>query len=97
MFRTVLGFAVALLLFLGGGELIVRWFPPADLCQHLGKASPLTGPFRADASFGVQYRSWEAFESLYRDRLQSYADCLSGQEKRPVWAFFGNSFVQAQG
>src|ERR671937_775564 len=87
---TVLGLA-------GLGELYLRRFPPKDLQPYLGDESPLTGPFVPDPDFGVAYRSWAAFRDDNAERLGEYLPLEHAADARPVWAFFGNSFVQAPG
>ena len=84
------GFAGALLL----GELITRLRLPEDLQPFLGEASPLTGVYRPDPELGADYRSVEDFREKYRDRLRELEEPNRPQR---TWAWFGNSFVQAQG
>jgi hypothetical protein len=84
------GAAVTALLVLGAGEAFLRAFPPADFKPYLGDDSGLAGPFRADERFGVQYRSWQAFEDAHPGR-QTRIDSPG------CWAMFGNSFVHMQG
>jgi hypothetical protein len=56
------------------------------------------GPFRPDAEFGVQYRSLDALAADNPGRLDPYRPLLDNSTASPpVWAFFGNSFVQAPG
>jgi hypothetical protein len=93
----LLGWALALVPLLGLAELYLRLCPPRDLHAYLGEASPLTGPYRPDDDFGVTYRSWEAFCADNAERLQPFLPFHAGPDRRPVWAFFGNSFVQAPG
>lgn len=88
--------ALAAATFLGGfGEVYARLFPPRDCHAFLGEESPLTGSFVADDDFGLAYRSWQAFLDN-NPRLRSYLP-FDAPDPRPVWAFFGNSFVQAPG
>lgn len=84
------GLAVAFLL----GELITRLCLPEDVLPFLGEASPLTGVYRPVPQLGVDYRSVDDFRAQYRNRLRELE-----QPNRPkrTWAWFGNSFVQAQG
>ncbi len=93
----ILGVALAWAALLGLAEAYLRFFPPRDLYDYLGDASPLTGPFVPDRDFGVAYRSWDAFREANAERLQPYLPLRGHADRRPVWAFFGNSFVQAQG
>lgn len=98
--RRIFGFsagaALVSLLLLSAGEVFLRNFPPPDFRPYLGDASGLRGPFRPDPVFGVQYRSWEAFEAEYAERLASYRHLFKPPSAR-CWAMFGNSFVQMQG
>ena len=91
------GLLLALALPLTAGELYLRAFPPEDFRPYLGEASPLTGPFRPDEAFGVQYRSWDAFKKDHEGRIWPYLPYIEGSWKPPTWAMFGNSFVQAAG
>jgi hypothetical protein len=92
-----LGFVVAGALLAGLAEAFLRLFPPKDLHAYLGEASPLAGIYLPDADFGVTYRSWEAFRADNAERLGPFLPGGSTTEERPIWAFFGNSFVQAPG
>jgi hypothetical protein len=76
-------------------ELFLHWYPPADIYPYLGRRSPLTGPFAPDSDFVVGYRSWQAFDDANRSALSSYLPF--SRDARPVWAFFGNSFVHMPG
>lgn len=90
-----LGSALGAALLCGLAEAFLRWFPPRDLHQFLGDASPLTGPFVADCDFGVNYSSMHSFaEDNAMGLIQSGAMTV---DRRPTWAFFGNSFVQGPG
>ena len=92
--RFLLGAFAAILAFLLAGELFLRLAPPDDLRPYLGAASGLEGPYVADPVLGADYRSYDAFAATYAERLQQlHAD----NRGRPVWAMFGNSFVQAVG
>src|SRR5262245_23523646 len=84
------GAALAAGLLLGAGEAFLRAFPPADFRPYLGDDSGLAGPFRADERYGVQYRSWQAFEQAHPGRPTRI-------ESPRCWAMFGNSFVHMQG
>ena len=92
--RFLLGAFAAILAFLLAGELFLRLAPPDDLRPYLGAASGLEGPDVADPVLGADYRSYDAFAASYSERLQQLAADNRG---RPVWAMFGNSFVQAVG
>ncbi len=95
--RFALGAALAGALLLGLAEVYLRLFPPRDLHPYLGEASPLTGLYQRDDDFAVTYRSWEAFRDDNAERLQPYLPLRGHAGRRPLWAFFGNSFVQANG
>jgi hypothetical protein len=95
--RFLLGCILAAGFLTGLAEGYLRLFPPKDLCPYLGKASPLRGIYEADADFGVSYRSWEAFREDNAERLTAYLPWEASSAAPPVWAFFGNSFVQAPG
>jgi len=92
--RLLLGATAGLLALLAAGEGFVRIAPPSDVVPYLGAQSGLSGPYVADPVLGADYRSYEAFAESYRDRL---ADLAAANDGRPVWAMFGNSFVQARG
>lgn len=79
------------------GELFLRTFPPKDLQPYLGEQSPLTGSYAPDPEFGVTYRLWEAFCADNAERLAEYLPLDRAADSRPIWAMFGNSFVQAPG
>lgn len=93
----ILGCLAAVLLLAGLAEVFLRWFPPADLHPFLGEQSPLTGIYRPDADFAVTYRSWEDFCTDNAARLKDYVPFERSADPRPLWAMFGNSFVQAPG
>ncbi len=93
---TACGTLLAAVLLGGFGELYLRFFPPPDYHAYLGEASPLRGPFAPDPGLGVAYRSWQAFCDD-NPALQEYMPLGDSADPRPVWAFFGNSFVQASG
>jgi hypothetical protein len=82
---------------LAGSEAFLRFFPPRDFQPYLGDESGLEGPFRRDGRWGVGYRSWEAFQALYAERLAQLGPLPDDAGGRPTWAMFGNSFVQAPG
>lgn len=87
---VALGFAALAL----PAELLLRLSPPDELLPYLGANSPLSGPYVADTTLGADYRSFADFQGLYGDRL---AELEAQRLGRPVWAMFGNSFVQAPG
>lgn len=91
------GLLCALVLVFAAGECYLGRFPPRELQPYLGDASPLAGPFVADEKHILRYRSWLEFHKEYADRLKIYEPVFTGESKQPVWAFFGNSFVQAPG
>lgn len=93
-FRLLSGVAVGLLVLLAAGEAFLRFAPPDDLRPYLGAESGLSGPFVGDPVLGADYRSWDDFAALYGGRL---AELGKDNRGRPVWAMFGNSFVQAIG
>lgn len=92
--RFVAGLAAGFLLSLLLGEMITRLRSPDDLQPFLGENSSLTGIYRPDPDLGVDYRSLEDFRSLYTARLKELEDPRRPQR---IWAWFGNSFVQAPG
>jgi hypothetical protein len=92
-----LGAATAVLFFAIPAELYLRQFPPRDVHRYLGEAAPLTGPYVADPAFGVTYRSWDAFRTANAAALQPFLPFSGSGDSRKLWAFFGNSFVQAPG
>ncbi len=93
--RFALGVGLAVVLLLSLAEVYLRLFPPPDLHPYLGEASPLTGLYIRDDDFAVAYRSWDAFHEDNAQRLQPYLPLCDHPDRRPLWAFFGNSFVQA--
>ncbi|MCI0462391.1 MAG: hypothetical protein L0Z62_36020 [Gemmataceae bacterium] len=95
--RFTLGLALAAGLMLALAETYLRLFPPRDLHPYLGEDSPLTGLYAADPDFAVTYRSWDAFAADNSERLAPHLPLAGHPDRRPVWAFFGNSFVQAPG
>lgn len=76
------------------GEAILRCAPPADLQSYIVDSRHSNGPFSADLTLGVAYRSLQSFEDDYKERT---AELSRTNQGRPVWALFGNSFVQAPG
>jgi hypothetical protein len=95
--RFVLGCTLAAVLLAGLAEVFLCWFPPKDLQPYLGEASPLAGIYRPDPNFSITYRSWEAFCNDNAERLRLFGPFAGSPDGRPIWAFFGNSFVQAPG
>lgn len=93
----VLGLLLAVGLLLALGEAFLRLSPPRDLYPYLGEASPLAGLYAAAEDFGLRYRDWESFRADNAERLAPYLPFAPAQGDRKVWAFFGNSFVQAPG
>jgi hypothetical protein len=91
------GITAALILIGGAAELYLGAFPPQDFQAYLGESSPLTANYIADHSFGVTYRDWDSFYSENADRMRSFLPVDGNSSGRPLWAFFGNSFVQAPG
>ena len=81
----------------GLAEAYLRLSPPRDLHAYLGEQSPLTGPLAPDPDFGITYRSWDAFRNDNAERLTAFGPFPGSSDTRPIWAFFGNSFVQAPG
>ncbi|MCI0702372.1 MAG: hypothetical protein L0241_14915 [Planctomycetia bacterium] len=90
------GLVLAVVLVLAVGELYLRAAPPSDLAPYLPE-SDQSGPFRADANFGVQYRSLEALAADNPGRLDPYLPLFNNPNAPPMWAFFGSSFAQAPG
>jgi hypothetical protein len=92
-----LGSLIAIVLLAGLAEMFLRCFPPRDLHPYLGEASPLTGVYRPDADFGVTYQSFQAFCDANAERMRPFLPLRDHPDSRPLWAFFGSSFVQAPG
>ena len=76
------------------GEAFLRFAPPGDLQSYLVDSGSAKGPFFTDPTLGIAYRSLQAFEEDYKERTAELSRTNLG---RPVWALFGNSFVQAPG
>jgi hypothetical protein len=87
----VLGLAVPLLL----AEIYLRAYPPTDILPFLGDESPLTGSFRPDPVLGADYVSYESFQASHAAPLAALGPL--DDPRRPIWAFFGNSFIRAPG
>lgn len=92
--RIALGSALAATVLLAAGELFIRRFPSPDLHRYLGASCPTSGPYRPHATLAVTYRTWDQFQSANADRLAEWTP-IDRASDRPVWAMFGNSFVQA--
>jgi hypothetical protein len=95
--QFVLGCLLAALPLLGTAEVFLRLFPPHDLYPYLGDVSPLAGIYQPDTDFAATYRSWDDFCADNAERLQPFLPLRSTPSERPLWAFFGNSFIQAPG
>ena len=78
-------------------EAYLQFAPPEDLRPFLGEDGGLSGGYRHDPIYGVSYRNAEAFRAENTARLADTAPMFDGDHPTPVWAFFGNSFVQASG
>lgn len=90
------GFAVAAVALLALGEVGLRVAPPRTVQPYLPD-DDRPGPFRSDPVYGVQYKSWEAFEDDYKEELIPLRDLLTSPDPPPTWAMFGSSFVHAPG
>ncbi len=90
------GLVCALATVFAAGELYLRVAPPGDLTPYLPGADR-EGPFRADAKYGVQYRSLEGLAADNPGRFEPYRPLLNNPQSPPIWAFFGSSFAQAPG
>ncbi len=92
------GFALAVLLVAGLGEVFLRLFPPRDFHDYLGERNPRHGPYVPDADFGLTYQNWDLFANDHAERLRFLGPLApTSTDARPLWAFFGNSFVHAPG
>lgn len=78
-------------------EAYLRLAPPEEIRPFLGDESGLSGPYRSDPTYGIAYRSADAFRQENATRLDQQAALFEPGHPEPVWAFFGNSFVQAGG
>jgi hypothetical protein len=95
--RFALGCALAFGLLGSLAEGYLRLFPPQDLDPYLAEESPLTGIYQADEDFSVSYASWDALRDAYANRLGEFLPIDAPRDSRPIWAFWGNSFVHAPG
>jgi hypothetical protein len=95
--RFAFGAIVAAGLLLALAETFLRLSPPRDLHPYLGEASPLRGIYASDPECGVTYQNWESFCTDNAERLSPYLPFRNHPDGQPLWAFFGNSFVQAPG
>jgi hypothetical protein len=78
-------------------EAFLRFNPPADLEQYLGESSRDSGVYRAHPELAATYCSWEAFHDQNHTNLAPHLPLTGHPDPRPVWALFGNSFIQAPG
>lgn len=92
-----LGVVAAGVLLLGLAEAFLRLAPPRDFDAYRGEDSPRAGPYRPDDDFGVAYQSWEALWRENAERLSPFLPFAAHTGEPRLWAFFGNSFVQAPG
>jgi hypothetical protein len=95
--RFLIGCGLAVTLLFGLAEVFLQLFPPSDLKPFLGERSGLTGLYKADPDFAVTYRSFNAFAADNARALIRYQPLAKAAADRPVWAMFGNSFIQAPG
>ncbi len=94
---ALLGAIAAFAALFAFGEMYLQLFPPSDIGQYLGDRAPGIGIYRSDAKLGADYRDFDAFASENRDRLSAFLPLDKAAASKPVWAFFGNSFVQMTG
>lgn len=92
---AVLGCVASVTVLASLAECFLRRFPPQPQQAYLGEASQRRGPFKADETFGVAYASFDDFTAENVDRMQPFLPLPAPGP--PLWAFFGNSFVQAPG
>jgi hypothetical protein len=97
MVRFLLGCGLSITLLLGLAEGFLQLFPPTDLKPFLGEKSGLVGHYKADPEFAVTYRSFQAFADDNGRGIKRFQSEARAGGPRPVWAMFGNSFVQAPG
>ena len=88
------GYAVAVLALLTIGEGGLRIAPPRTVQPYLPD-DDRPGPFKSDAHYGVQYRSWDAFRDDYKDGLKPHEILFTSPSPPKTWAMFGSSFVHA--
>lgn len=93
----LLGCSLAVFLLVVLSETFLHLFPLKEHHLYLGEASPVSGMYKADPDFAVTYESWEVFYSENKERLQPFLPFHEMHRGRRIWAFFGNSFVQAPG
>jgi hypothetical protein len=67
--------------------------PPASLKKY--EENEAKGSFVADAEIGLRYRDFAELQQSYDQRFKELGWPLPAT--RPIWAMFGNSFVQAGG
>jgi hypothetical protein len=90
------GFLVAAVALVAVGEIGVRVAPPRTVQPYLPD-DDRSGPFRSDPHYGVQYRSWDAFQHDYADVLKTHEFLFTASDPPKTWAMFGSSFVHAPG
>lgn len=96
--RFLVGFVAMSVALAALAEVFLRSYPPRDLHDYLGDESPLAGPLAPDDRAGVRYASWQSFAASNAEGLQRAGQLTpTAQDSRPVWAMFGNSFVQMHG
>lgn len=93
----VVGVLAAVAVLVTAGELFVRFFPPKDFQPYLGDENPQTGPYAPHPVFAAGYQSWGAFVADNREGFVRHPTFPHAPDGKPVWAMFGNSFVQAPG
>jgi hypothetical protein len=91
----ILGFSAAAAVMFALTEGYLRLSPPSEYEPYLGDASARRGPFVAGGGFGVAYRSFDHFVAANDGRLRAFLPLSA--PGAPLWALFGNSFVQAPG
>lgn len=92
--RFAAGFTLAVFALLVIGEIGLRVVPPRAVQPYLPNDNR-PGPFRSDPVYGVQYKSWEAFQADYADAFKANADLFTQEDQPKNWAMFGSSFVHA--
>jgi hypothetical protein len=91
----ILGCSTALVVSFALTEGFLRLAPPAEYEPYRGDAAARRGPFVAGGGFGVAYRSFDDFVAANDGRLREFLPLSA--PGAPLWALFGNSFVQAPG